>query len=153
MNTNNSYKTDKSLVSCNDLGGDSEKQERSIFSEEGRSDKKIESNFTLVPEGENFFAFEQVVLGQFNSSKTTFEISTVCQNMRSKMDKHEEAALISPDSSFNFTLHKNGSLLWHVLIITAVALTLYILNVVGVTNAGPLFQNENELIIARNRAA
>ena len=69
------------------------------------------------------------------------------------MDKHEEAALISPDSSFNFTLHKNGSLLWHVLIITAVALTLYILNVVGVTNAGPLFQNENELIIARNRAA
>ncbi len=73
LNTNNnSFKTDKSLVSCNDLGGDSEKQERSIFSEDGKTDKMIDANFSLIPEAENFFSYEQLVFGQFNASKTTF---------------------------------------------------------------------------------
>lgn len=72
--------------------------------------------------------------------------------MKNKMDRRDEAALISPDSSFNFTLHKNGSLIWHVLILSVVMLVLYILNVIAVTNAGTLFTTENQLIIARNKA-
>jgi hypothetical protein len=73
--------------------------------------------------------------------------------MNRKLDRTEEAALISPESTFNFTLHKSRSLLWHALLLTLVYLVLFILNLVSVTKAGVLFTAENKNIIARNKAA
>lgn len=128
-------RTDKSLVSCQELSADNgEKQERSLFSEEGKIDKKLDSNFTLIPEGDNFFPYEQLVFGQFQSSKTSFEISAVFQNsMRKKIDRLDEGGPSSSDITLNYTLHKNGTLFWYVLIITVIFLVLLILNIVIVS--------------------
>ena len=82
MDTIGSCKTDRSVVSCTSLVGadNSEKMELSVFSEENKSDRRLDSNFSLVPENDNLFSYDQMVLGQFNSSKTAFDISAMCQN-------------------------------------------------------------------------
>jgi hypothetical protein len=86
LNTTSSVKTDRSVVSCSDFvnGDGSEKQELSIFSEDNKINKRIDSNFTLLHESANIFSYEQMVFGHFISSKTTFEFSSMYQNTMQK---------------------------------------------------------------------
>lgn len=55
--------------------------------------------------------------------------------------------------TLNFTLHKNGTLFWYVLVVTVAFLVLFILNLVKVSEAGSLFEAENKNIVNRNKAA
>lgn len=88
----------------------------------------------MIPEGDNFFPYEQLVFGQFQSSKTSFEISAVFQNsMKKKIDRLDEGGSSSNDVTMNYTLHKNGTLFWYVLIITIIFIVLLILNIVIVS--------------------
>ena len=124
----------------------------SIFSEEGRGDKRVDSNFSLEPEGQNYFHYDVLTFGQFNVSKTALEITSVCQSS-ARRRKEEQGVSSSQDSSYNPNLKKNGTLMWYVLLITVAFLVLLILNIVDVMEAGKSFEEESKRVVSRNKAA
>ena len=119
----------------------SEKQEISIFSEDNLIIRRLDSNFSLNPEGFHLVTYEELVFGQINISKTSFEIGNLYLNHLKKKGEKDEKIASNPaaEASFNPTLQKNSSLFWYVTVVTIVFLLLYIFNIVAVVNAGNLF--------------
>jgi hypothetical protein len=55
----------------------------SVFSEDEKTDNKIDSNFSLDPEGPHLFPLDELVFGQFATNRS-FEMSAVYQHQSKK---------------------------------------------------------------------
>jgi len=133
-------------------GDSSSKQELSVFSEDEKADHKIDSNFSLNPEGPHLFPLDQLVLGQFAVSKS-FEMSAVYQHQSKKrLERDEKPANIAPEVGFNPTLQRNSTLFWYVLLVTAMFLVLTAFNISSTVSASLQMQNECDSVMRRNRA-
>jgi hypothetical protein len=107
-----------------------------VFSEDEKSDHKIDSNFSLKPEGPHLFSMDQLVLGQFSTNRS-FEMSAVYHNYSKKrIEREEKPTNVSSDVSFNPTLQRHTTLLWHMLLVTAIFLGLTAFNISSVISTG-----------------
>jgi hypothetical protein len=112
----------------------------SIFSEDEKADKKIDSNFTIEPEGPHIFPIEQLVFGQFNASRTSFELSNIYQQhqQRKRTEKEDNNGTNHPDSGFSPILQKNSTLFLYVLVVSVAFIILVSFNMAAVTDAGSM---------------
>ncbi len=151
--TNN--KTDRSIADQTyQVGEGSEKQQLSIFSEEEKSEKRIDTNFTLDPEGAHLIRFQQLVFGQFNVSRTSFELSAVYPAAGGrKSQRVEERSQLPIETAFDPVLQRNSSPFFYLLIITSAYMVLFLFNILAATSTTQDMQSECLDVIKRNQAA